>query len=668
MTDKIKPDTMGGATLDIAADNRSKLKSMFPTIFTETRNEAGELIESVDLEKLKAELGTFTDTFEQRRERYGMDWPGKKDCLKLIQTPSYATLKPCRDESVNFDTTENLFIEGDNFEVLKLLQKSYYGKIKMIYIDPPYNTGKEFIYPDNYSESLDTYLTYAGLVDDDGRKFSTNTANEGRFHTKWLNMMYPRLYLARNLLQDDGVIFISIDDNELNNLQKICDDVFGADNFVSVIIIQSNKRGQTYKDIAKTHEYLLVYSKTNDSAIGELEKADDVLPYEDAKGKFDLWELRNRNPKFGRHNRHNLYYPIYVAPSEKDASGFSKISLTQDEKFNLEVTPKNSEGVDGCWRWGHIKVSSSDLTSENPVVVARQKRDGDWNIYEKSRKSTTRAKSLWDETAVISEQGTMQLGELNLAGCFDHPKPVGLIQKALQIGATENDIILDFFAGSASTAQALMQQNAEDSGNRKYILVQLPEPCLADSEAFKSGYKTIADIAKERIRRAIKQITDKNDGELDFNDASSQDLGFKVLKLDKSNFKQWQRLAADSKPEQIAAQLEMHIDHIDPKATPEDLLFEILIKDGFSPTEKVEAIILAGIEVFSVADGALLLCLADTVSKELIDAVAEKEPFRFICLDSAFHGNDQLKANAVQTFTARNQGRDKSSQIVFRTV
>ena len=223
MTDT--PDKLPLTSMDISAERRVELKQMFPSVFTESRNEAGELVESIDFEKLKAELGSFSDVFESRRERYGMDWPGKKDALRLIQQPSVATLKPCREESVNFDTTENLFIEGDNLEVLKLLQKSYYGKVKMIYIDPPYNTGKEFIYPDNYSESLDTYLAYAGLVDDEGRKFSTNTANEGRFHTKWLNMMYPRLYLARNLLREDGVIFISIDDNEVKNLKEICNEI-----------------------------------------------------------------------------------------------------------------------------------------------------------------------------------------------------------------------------------------------------------------------------------------------------------------------------------------------------------------------------------------------------------------------------------------------------------
>jgi len=252
------PEKMDLRSMDVGLDNRGRLKTFFPSVFTESQNEKGELVESIDFEKLKAELGTFSDLFEARRERYGMDWPGKKDCMKLIQEPSIATLKPCREESVKFDDTENLFIEGDNLEVLKLLQKSYYGRVKMIYIDPPYNTGKEFIYPDNYSETLDTYLAYAGLADAKGRKFSTNTPNEGRFHTRWLNMMYPRLYLARNLLREDGVIFISIDDNEASNLRKVCDELFGEENFLAQLSWKTDGNFDNQAKFKKCHEYIRV--------------------------------------------------------------------------------------------------------------------------------------------------------------------------------------------------------------------------------------------------------------------------------------------------------------------------------------------------------------------------------------------------------------------------
>lgn len=293
-----EPEKLPGTSIDISAENRAHLKQLFPSVFTETKNDKGELVESVDFEKLKAELGSFSDLFESRRERYGMDWPGKKEALWLIQTPSFATLKPCREESVDFDTTENLFIEGDNLEVLKLLQKSYYGKVKMIYIDPPYNTGKEFIYPDNFSESLETYLEYPGLLDGEGKKFSTNTANEGRFHTKWLNMMYLRLYLARNLLKDDGVIFISIDDNEVSNLRKVCDEIFGEENFVANVVWQ---RAFSPKNDAKflsaNHDHVLIFGKNLELFIpGRFERtveANDRYsnPDDDPRGNWTSGDL-----------------------------------------------------------------------------------------------------------------------------------------------------------------------------------------------------------------------------------------------------------------------------------------------------------------------------------------------------------------------------------------
>ena len=307
------PGQMDLRSMDISTGNRAKLKALFPSVFTESRNEKGELVETIDFEKLKADLGAFSDIFESRRERYGMDWPGKKDCLKLIQQPSVATLKPCREESINFDATENLFIEGDNLEVLKLLQKSYYGKVKMIYIDPPYNTGKEFIYPDKYAETLETYLAYAGLVDDEGKKFSTNSPNEGRFHTRWLNMIYPRLYLARNLLREDGVIFISIDDNEVSNLRKLCDEIFGEDNFVANVVWQ--KKYSVSNDdpsIAPMHDHILSYRKSESFQRKLLPRTEKQLqrysnPDNDPRGDWTSGEYVSSKSKS---ERPTLWYSI----------------------------------------------------------------------------------------------------------------------------------------------------------------------------------------------------------------------------------------------------------------------------------------------------------------------------------------------------------------------
>lgn len=644
-----QPEKLDGASMNISAENRARLKDLFPTVFSETKNEKGELVESIDFEKLKAELGTFSDVFESRRERYGMEWPGKKEALRLIQTPSYATLKPCREESISFDTTQNLFIEGDNLEVLKLLQKSYYGKVKMIYIDPPYNTGKEFIYPDNFSESLETYLEYAGLIDGEGKKFSTNTANEGRFHTKWLNMMYPRLYLARNLLKDDGVIFISIDDNEVSNLRKMCDEIFGEENFVANVVWQKRTSPEARVKMSTGHENILLYIKHR-------EGFDDT---------FSLLSLSDKD-KDNYKNPDNDPRGPWVS-SDFTAQGFRPNQVYKIiTPGGVEYTPPEGR----CWK--NMQSVFLKQLQEGRMWFGN---DGKGVPRRKTYLSEREGKNVWtwwtNSEAGHTQEATQELKKLFEceSPMFDYPKPIKLLKRMLEISTgTDNDIILDFFCGSATTAHAVLDLNKQDGGNRKFILVQLPEPCAKDSEAFKAGYKTIADIGKERIRRVIKKINNEQDGKLEIEETSNQDLGFKVLKLNKSNFKQWQALDPSTAPEEVANQLSLYIDHIDHKAQPEDLLYEILIKSGYMPTEAVETKTIAGKKVYSVSGGSLLLCLENDLSKELINAVAELEPMQFICLDSAFHGNDQLKTNAVQTFAARNMQRDKHNQIVFKTV
>ena len=644
---EIQPENMKGTTLDIAAENRARLKQLFPTVFTETRNDKGELTESIDFEKLKAELGTFSDLFESRRERYGMEWPGKKEALHLIQTLSSATLKPCRSESVNFDTTQNLFIEGDNLEVLKLLQTSYYGKVKMIYIDPPYNTGKEFIYPDNFSESLETYLEYAGLIDGEGKKFSTNTANEGRFHTKWLNMMYPRLYLARNLLRDDGVIFISIDDNEVSNLRKLCDEIFGEENFLADVIWNSTKSVTNTALISVAHTHNLIYARHGEYWVENREKfrlpetgEGFKNPDNDPRGpwKADPFQVGGWRPNqqydIKNPNTGDIYKPNTGCSWKNDLEKFTL--LLNDNRILF-----GANGDAGPQR----KRFLSDALGRGRVTT-----------------------TLWSDIDTTTN-GTQQLKDLLGGAYFTNPKPFSLIKRFVLLGTEQDnrDIILDFFAGSATTAHAVLDLN-KDGGNRKFILVQLPEPCAPESEAFKAGYKTIADIGKERIRRVINKLNTEEEGKLDLDNAGKQDRGFKVLKLDKSNFKQWQKLEASASTEQILDQLTLHIDHINTKATPEELLYEILLKAGFTLTDKIEPKTITGKELFSVSDGALLLCLEESVTKELIDAVIELNPQQFLCLDSAFHGNDQLKANAVQTFNAHNMQKEKHNQILFKTV
>ena len=642
---------MTGTTLDIAAENRARLKELFPAVFTETLSDGGELVESVDFAKLQAELGTFTEVFENRRERYGMDWPGKKDALRLIQTPSQATLKPCRAESVNFDATEHLFIEGDNLEVLKLLQKSYYGKIKMIYIDPPYNTGKEFIYPDNYTEDLQTYLEYAGLADSSGKKFSTNTANEGRFHTKWLNMMYPRLYLARNLLRDDGVIFISIDDNEVTNLRKLCDEIFGEERLVGVFSWKNKYgAGAKTKGFIEVHEYILCYSKFSISDVqAELTK-EQIDQYNKRDEKFEIRGGYVTQPLMTKSldDRENLKYSIC---------------------FGGDIIVPRKQ-----WVWEESRLLQAITNDE---IVFKKKKNGTYSVrakvYLRDENGVIRkGKPISSLNGPFNQEGTDEVADLLGDDIFDFPKPKRLLEYIFSFvlnGKEDRDgIYLDFFAGSATTAHAVLDLNKQDGGQRKFIQVQLPEPCSEKSEAFKAGYRTIADIGKERIRRVIQKLNAEQEGKLDLEGDAEQDRGFRVLKLDQSNFKPWRPLAASASVAEIEQQLFAHVDHLEADATPEDLLFEILLKAGFVPTAKAEQRLLADIPVFSVAEGALLICLAEGVSKELIDAVVEENPQQFICLDAAFGGNDQLKSNAVQTFKAHNLQKEKHNQIVFKTV
>lgn len=588
-------EKMDGKTMDIVAENVGKLKELFPEAFTEGK---------VDFEALKEVLGTFV---EDRDERYSFTWNGKSKARMIAQTPSTGTLRPCKEESVDWDSTQNIFIEGDNLEVLKLLQKSYHKKVKMIYIDPPYNTGKDFVYKDNFKDNIKNYKEITGQVDGEGRNISNNPETSGRYHTDWLNMIYPRLKLARNLLSDDGVVFISLDDNEIANLRKICDEIFGEENFLSKIIIQSNKRGQTYKEIAKCHEYLLVYYKSDSSSLGELDKEDNSLPFTDQHGPYDLWELRNRNPKFGRHNRPNLYYPIYIDPDSENEDGLYSISLEQSESFSVEVFPKNSAGEDSCWRWGKAKVQKEGINANPQVLYGKAKRDGGWNIYEKSRKSTTKAKSIWADTKVISEQGTVESGRLEMGGLLEFPKPLELVKRCIQLATSEDELILDFFAGSSTTAHAVMQLNTEDKGERKFIMVQLPESCDEKTEAYKAGYKTIAEISKERIRRSAAKIKEDNP---DYNG----DLGFKAFKLDSTNIKPWE---VDF--DLTERTLEDFISNIKTDRREEDVLYEILLKYGLDLTLPISERTIAGKKVFDIGMGALIICLADAISLDVVE-------------------------------------------------
>lgn len=657
-------ERMSLQSMDLTEQNREKLKQLFPSVFVESLNDEGEFVETIDFDKLKAELGVFNDAFDSRRERYGLDWPGKKDALKIIQQPSLATLKPCQDEdeSVNFDATENLFIEGDNLEVLKLLQKSYYGKIKMIYIDPPYNTGNEFIYPDNYSESLDTYLAYAGLADDQGRKFATNTQNEGRYHTKWLNMMYPRLYLAKNLLRDDGAIFISIDDNEVTNLRKLCDEVFGEENFACNFIWKSRQNVDSRNKIkvSTDHEYIVAYFKNHEQGTlrgRNIDTAKYSNPDDDPRG---VWMSNSILGLANASQRPNLHY-----------------SITDPDTGNVFDCPPDTG-------WRYSRETMAKKIQEKRIIFPRDSngRPREKKFLAELSSHFTGVSTVLPEKLGYTLNGSRELRDLMDGRFFDFPKPVELLKMLIEQGTDKSDnefeqIVLDFFAGSATTAHAVLELNKEDGGNRKFIMVQLPEPCEENTEAFTAGYKTIADIGKERIRRVIRQIEkEQNEAREKANNAlpglgeeiQELDLGFKVFKLDKSNFKIWDGFDPNATKEELVKQLELHINHIDPDSSPEDILYELLLKAGYVPTERVTRKTMAGKTVYSIADGSLLICLEDEITGELIRELAKAGPKQVICLDQSFKRNDQLKANAMHTFAAQNEGKDKREQIAFRTV
>lgn len=630
-------------SMNIQEAQLQKLKELFPEAFTEGLK--------VDWDKLRLTLGETVDT---GKERYGMNWPGKADCFKTIQQPSIATLVPARDESIDFDTTQNLFIEGDNLEVLKLLQKSYLCKVKMIYIDPPYNTGNEFIYPDNYSETLDTYLEYTGQIDGEGRKFATNTETDGRFHSKWMNMMYPRLFLAKNLLKEDGVIFISIDDNEVTNLRILCNEIFGEENFIANVIWEKRfTRSNNAKLFTTLTEHIILYRKSETlETLKEprSEKSDSIYsnPDNDIRG---VWTSVSYVNPATKDQRPNLSYEI-LNPITKQ----KVIHPTNAWKYEYKTYLQHAN--DNCLYWGQA---------------------GN-NIYPRLKKFLSEMDggmvpaNLWKhEETGTTDKGSKILEDLFGNKVFDFPKPPTLIKRMMRIGTQvdENDIILDFFAGSATTAQAVLELNKEEGSNRKFICVQIPEPTDEKSEAYKAGYKSIADISKARITRVIEKILkeqaatkSKSSAELFASDEknSNVDLGFKTYKLSKSNFKIWDG-TLEKEPEVIQQKLFEHIHHISPEAHQQAILYELLLKSGFELTTNIETLTLAGKTVFSIADGQLLICLEKEITYDCIKEMAEREPSRVICLDEAFIGfnADALKTNAVQIM--------KSKGVVnFRTV
>ena len=623
MAENIEIKKVDGKSLDIEAVDKEKLKAVFPQCFSEGK---------LDIDKLLSLCGEYIDN---DFEKYKFEWKGKSECYKIAGKRSTGTLRPCVQESVDFENTNNLYIEGDNLEVLKLLQNAYYRKVKMIYIDPPYNTGNDFVYEDDFKDPLAKYKEITSQTT------KSNPETMGRYHTNWLNMMYPRLRLAANLLRDDGVIFISIDDNEVTNLRKLCDEVFGEENFVAQVIVQTNPRGRTFdRFIAKTHEYLLVYTKNIDidglHEVPKDEKAIAEYNKEDANGKYRLLELRNRNPVFNRSNRPLMFYPLYANPETLE------VSLTKTDKHTIEIFPRNSQGEDGCWTWGREKA-----TNYTNLLVANLANTGKWSVFRKDylegTSLYTKSKALWLDKEMNHENGKELMGKLFGKTPFDFPKSLDYIKKCLQLGTfgAEPQIVLDFFSGSATTAHAVMQLNAEDGGNRQFIMVQLPELTDEKSEAYKAGYKNICEIGKERIRRAGAKIKAEH---------PEVDTGFKVFKLDTSNLVKWDDTPIlDNNTQDLFTRMNNMVESIKTDRTELDVVYEVMLKLGIPVTYKISETQINGRKVYSIGeDGLVLVCLDKAnggITPEDITAMCDLAPAKIVAAENAFK-DDVALSNA----------------------
>lgn len=654
---------------NLTQENIARIRELFPGCVTEAMGEDGQLKLAVDFDLLRQELSDHI--VEGPQERYHLNWPGKREALLAANAPIAKTLRPCREESVNFDTTKNLFIEGDNLDALKLLQETYLGKVKMIYIDPPYNTGNDFIYDDDFAESTDEFLKRSNQKDEQGNRLVANTEANGRFHSDWLSMIYSRLKLAKDLLNDDGIIFVSIDDNEAHNLRKVCDELFGIENLFGIFQWRRRQRADNRNQsrVSPDHEYIVAYSKSGPAILKGTEINLDKYsnPDNDPRGPWASIDLSGLATAT---QRPNLHYDIV------------------DPNTGISYPPNPSRG------WSKSKENVLKMIEEGRILFPKSPsgRPREKKFVKDLQSNVTGFSTCLDPKVVgYTTNGTREVTELIGGKFFDFPKPVNLLKELLIQATGFNDIILDFFAGSATTAHAVMQLNAEDGGNRKFIMVQLHEPCDEKSEAFKAGYKTIAEISKERIRRAGKKILDemesrntrntqkKNDNELfNFGEADPSvssvssvveklDIGFRVLKVDSSNM-------ADVyyTPDAIEqSQLNLFTDNIKPDRTPEDLLFQVLLdwgvdlslpirreeittentesRESKKQNSSVSSVVKKSFEVFFVDDNALIACFDTGINEDLVKELAKFKPLRVVFRDTGF-ASDAVKINVEQIF------------------
>lgn len=628
--DKITRTSAEAQSADLVAGNIEQLKALFPELITEG---ASGVALNVDVLKTLVGDATVTDA----DEKYGLNWHGKRRARQLALTPSTGTLRPCPEDSVDWDTTQNLMIEGDNLEVLKLLQKSYAGKVKLIYIDPPYNTGNDFVYPDNFQDNIKNYLELTGQVEG-GQKISSNTESSGRYHTDWLNMMYPRLKLARALLRRDGAIFISIDDRELHNLRNLANEIFGEENFVATISVVNNMKGRNdKKHIAACHEYVVIYAgpafQSNGLPLTEEQRA--AFKYTDDKGfKYALRDLRKRGGPDQRKDRPNMYFPIYW----DEVSG--RVSLERHAPSDIEIYPLRGDGKEGRWRWGIDKVRTY-LDWMHPKRSGRNGRldvehrvyldpsiaidDEDENDDEgeddgATFERTSKPKSIWLGGEFSTDSGKRALKSLMPGDAFDFPKSIDFLRTCVLLGTSGSDIVLDPFAGSGGTAQAVMQQNAIDGEGRRFICIQFPEPLSTENKQQQAAAaicdrlglrRSISELTKERVRRAASKI--KAD-----NPMFTGDSGFRAFKLDTSNIRAW-----NPKPDDLEGTLIVHQDHLLEGRSEADVLYELLLKLGLDLCVPIEKRSIDGLDVHAVGGGVLLACLAEKITHDQVEALAQ---------------------------------------------
>ena len=639
-------------TTNIVDENIKKIGKLFPNCLTEAKDDYGRLRTVIDFEKLKQELSERA--IGEGKECYKFTWPDKRHAIRLANTPTTDTLRPYRDESVDFDNTQNLYIEGDNLEVLKLLRENYLGKIKMIYIDPPYNTGGDFVYKDNFIKKNSDYKDISGAYDDDRRQvvddFEKNTESNGRFHTDWLNMMYPRLKVAKDLLSEDGVIFISIDDNEVENLKKICNEVFGKTNSLVDAIWVSGRTAASH--FTNSHEYVLGFAKDINTLPFFLYKGEDATISDRTIKKIGI-----KNPASEIDFPAGIDFECEnkIFPKVFGSSEIVEVTKGVLECYNGKL--KNPVTIKAGWAMKDMIenwISGKDVYDQKGQKINRFYFKSNGVLQYEKKKGTIHPNSVI--TDISTKTGTNTIEKLLGKPFFSFPKPVELI-KYLSPMVESNDIVLDFFSGSSTTAHAVMQLNAEDGDNRKYIMVQLPEETPKDSEAYKAGYKNICEIGKERIRRAGKKIKEEHP------DAKDLDTGFRVFRIDESNFEDVERTPKEYDQDQ----LDLFLNNVKSDRNDLDLLFGCMLDWGVQLSLPMSSEVVDGESIYTVNEGDLVACFADKVSDEVVKAMADKQPLRVIFRDSCFE-QDADKINIYETFKQLLDWSDKDVEKNIRVI